>query len=323
MNKITPEPSHISDSWNTYWQGTGNVGAFTNGGASHPAIQIFWDKFFSTVKHEFKKPKLIDIASGNGAVIECAIKNFEGIKSEISTLDVSAAAIENIHSRFPSVQGIVSDARSIPRKSGSFDIVTSQFGVEYAGYEALLEAARLVADGGVLAFLLHCNSGSIHLECLQSLDAIKQLEESQFIPLAKEMFDAGFKAVRGADRSTYEDAAKALAPAIYELEEIMRQHGQHVAGDTILKLYNDVGQIHQRIQHYQPDDVIKWLNRMEDELSAYSSRMSSMCNAAIDKTSFAQIKSDLLKREFTIESAESLLVSGYDLPMAWVLIARK
>lgn len=322
---IKPEPENIDvgNSWNTYWQGTGKAGAYASGGASHPAIQLFWQRFFSKEIKDSKKYKLLDIASGNGAVIECALNILNGVESKITTLDISSAAIDNILRRFPSVEGLVSDARSIQRESGSFDIVTSQFGVEYAGHEAILESARLVAKEGILVFLLHFDSGSIHKECRESLEAINSLQESQFIPLAKEMFNTGFEAVRGADRTNYEIAAKKLAPALSQLEDIMRKYGLHVAGDTIQKLYNDVGEIHKRMQHYQPNDVIGWLDKMNEELSAYASRMSSMCSSAINNVDFEKIKADILARGFTLDLAEPLMVSGQDKPMAWALIARK
>jgi len=323
MTNLTHTTAQLSDSWDTYWQGSGDAGAFTNGGVSHPAIRIFWEEFFSTAKQKNDNAKIIDIATGNGAVVECALGFFDDKQNQITALDVSAAAIDNIHSRFPTIKGIVSDACSIPRKTRSFDIFTSQFGVEYAGYAAILEAARLVTDGGVLALLLHSDPGSIHQECLQSLDAIERMQACQFVPLAIEMFDAGFRAVRGAERSAYEKAAKKLAPAIGELEAIMKQYGQHVAGDTIARLYNDVGQIHQRIQHYEPDDVINWLKKMEGELIAYAGRMSSMSQSSINSSSFKQIKAAIEEQGFSIERAETLLVPDQELPMAWVLIAKK
>lgn len=323
MTKLTSNTSQVSDSWGTYWQGTGDVSAFTSGGAAHPAIRAFWEKFFNDVKQSYKNPEIIDIASGNGAVVEFALAVFNDNQNEITSLDISAAAIDNIHNRFPTVKGIISDACSIPMETGSFNIVTSQFGVEYAGHDAIFEAARLVADGGLLALLLHADSGSIHQECLQSLNAIERLQASQFIPSAIEMFDAGFRAVRGADRSAYDKAGNKLAPAIDELEAIMKQYGQHVAGDTITSLYNKVGQIHQRIQHYEPDDVLNWLKRMDEELNAYAERMSSMIQSAINSSSFKQIKVDLQDQGFSIESAETLIVPDHELPMAWVLIAKK
>lgn len=323
MNKITADTSQTSDSWDTYWKGTGDIGAFTSGGVSHPAIRAFWIEIFNGVKNSHKNPSILDIASGNGAVIECVLEVFKDVPNELTSLDISEASINNIHNRFPQVKGIVSDACSIPREDGSFDIITSQYGVEYAGHDAVLEASRLVADTGLLALLMHCESGSIHLECQESLQAIEQTQTSGFIELAIEMFDAGFKSVRGADRQNYEQAAKKLAPAIAELEVIMRQYGSHVAGDTISRLYNDVGQIHQRIQHYEPGDVLTWLNNMSEELNAYSKRMSSMSLSALNSLHFNRIKDNLKQRGFSIETAEKLFVSGNELPVAWILIAKK
>ncbi len=321
MNKQNPDNSQVASSWNSYWHGTGDVGAYSSGGVNHPVILAFWKDFFQSVKQDYAQPRVIDIASGNGAVVEHAMAALGNQYPDFTCLDVSEAAIANIRGRFPQVNGIVTDARSIPYDQGSFDIATSQFGVEYAGVEAINETARLLAVGGRLAFLLHNQAGSIHQECLESLDAVVCLKESRFIPYAIEMFDAGFKAVRGADRTAYELAAKNLAPAISALEAVMKKYGQHVAGDTISRLYNDVGQIHERIQHYDPSEILGWLNEMDGELNAYAGRMSSMSKSAIDSASFKQIREGLRNRGLTIDRAEPLVIPNQELPLAWVLIA--
>lgn len=323
MTKNKSDNSQVADSWDTYWHGTGDVGAYSSGGVNHPAILAFWDEFFQTVKQDYAAPKIIDIASGNGAVVERALATFGDELPDFTCLDVSDAAIANIRDRFPGVDGIVTDVRAIPLDSGSFDVATSQFGVEYAGLAAIDEVARLPGTGGRLALLLHSQSSSIRRECAETLDAIAQLLESRFIPHAIEMFSAGFEAVRGADRAPYEAAAKLLAPAIEVLETIMKQYGQHVAGDTIARLYNDVDKIHQRIQHYEPGEVLNWLKRMDGELDAYAGRMSSMRNCAIDNESFEQIVAGLRNRDYTIDRAEPLLIPDHDLPLAWALVATK
>ena len=310
-------------SWDTYWQGTGDVGAFSAGGASHPAVLAFWEEFFRTVKQKYDAPLMIDLASGNGALVEAALGEFADAEVDITCVDLSAAAIENIQNRFPQVQGLVSNARTIPLESGRFDIVTSQFGVEYAGLEAIDEAARLLAPGGVLALMLHNQAGSIHRECEQALDAIHRVQESGFMPHAIEMLRTGFEAVRGADRAPYDAAAKRLAPALQALEEIMAQYGEHVAGDTIARLYSDMGRIHSRIQHYDPDEVLDWLKKMDGELGAYAGRMSSMSECAIDGKTFDRICTGLRQRGYRTETAGPLIAPGHDLPLAWVLVAER
>jgi len=323
MNKHDSDNSKVAESWDTYWHGTGDVGAYSSGGVNHPVILTFWDQFFETMKQKYNSPKIIDIASGNGAVVERALAAYGDEQPDITCLDVSEAAITNIRDRFPQVDGIVTDARNIPLDSGSFDIATSQFGVEYAGLEAISEVARLLTTGGRLALIMHNQSGSIHRECEESLDAIVQLRDSRFVTYATEMFSAGFEAVRGADRTPYEAAAKKLAPAIAALESIIKQYGQHVAGDTIARLYNDMGQIHERIQHYEPTEVLSWLNSINGELDAYAGRMSSMSESAIGDKAFEQVVTGLRRQGFTIEGAEPLQLPNHDLPLAWILVAKK
>ena len=198
-------------SWETYWQGTGDVGAYSSGGVSHPAIQAFWDEFFRLAGQDYAAPRIVDIASGNGAVVERSRAVLGTERSEVTSVDVSAAAIENIRSRFPEVHGIVADARSIPLDSAGFDIVTSQFGVEYAGVSAIEEATRLVAANGRLALLLHSKASSIHKECEESLDAIAQLRESQFIRMLPDV--SGWFRSHVVNRPRpYEAAPTQLAP---------------------------------------------------------------------------------------------------------------
>lgn len=323
MDKHQSGTAQIAESWDTYWHGTGYVGSYSIGGVNHPAIRAFWDEFFQAVKRDYSAPKIIDIASGNGSVLECVNASFGDQQIDLTCLDISDAAISNIRDRFPHVHGIVTDARSIPFDSGSFEIATSQFGVEYAGPGAINEVARLIAPKGRLAFVLHSHAGSIHRECIQNLDAIIQLQESRFVPYALEMFSAGFEAVRGGDRAPYEAAAKKLAPAVGVLESIMKQYGQQVADNTISRLYNDVAQIHEEIQLYEPRDVLDWLNKMAGELDAYVGRMSSMSDSAIDSDKFKNIVDGLRKLDFTILRAMPLVVPDQGLPLAWILIAVK
>lgn len=306
--------------WDTYWRGTGDIGAWTAGGAGHPAIRAFWSELFQAASTDPART-MVDIASGNGAVVECALNVCASAPPDIICVDISAAAIANIRRRFPGVQGLVCDARSIPLQARAFDLVTSQFGVEYAGLEAIDEAARLLAPGGRLALLIHHRAGSIHRECTASLDAISRVQESRFVPLADEMFRAGFAAVRGADRVPYEAAASRLAPAVAELERIIEHHGEHVAGDTVARLYTVVGRIHEKLPSFDPGEVLDWLARMETELDDYAARMAAMTASAVDQPAFERLAAGLRER-LTLERSGPLLAPGDDLPLAWILQAR-
>jgi len=320
-NEQTADAPDTAHSWDTYWQGTAEVGAWTAGGVSHPAIAAFWRDFFRTA--QLPGPQaLLDIASGNGSVIDCAVSVLGEASLDVTCVDISESAVAGIRRRFPNVKGVVCDAASLPLDGGGFDIVTSQFGVEYAGPMAVEEAARMAAPRGWLALLLHHRGGLIHGECAASLDAIGQTQRCRFVPLAIDMFRAGFAAVRGADRAPYDEAARRLAPAAEALEAVVKTMGEQVAGGTIADLYAGVARIHSRLPNYDPDEVLGWLQRMESELDAYAGRMSSMIGSAIGPDAFEEIRTGMESRGWTVRQAGPLTPPGQELPLAWVLVAR-
>ncbi|MGB5720258.1 MAG: methyltransferase domain-containing protein [Woeseiaceae bacterium] len=317
------DASSISSNWDAFWHGTGDSGAFASGGVSHPAIAHFWSQFFRTVREGYEAPTIVDIATGNGALIEQALQVLGNETNAYTCVDVSAAAIENVQRRFPGATGIVADALSVPLDDQKFDIVTSQFGVEYAGNDAYSEAARLLAPGGQLALMLHIENGHIHNECVASLAAIERLQASGFVSLSIELFRTGFAAVRGADRASYDAAGAKLAPAIEAAEAIMAEYGEDVAGETIARLYGDVGEIHSKIANYDPDEVLGWLGTMDAELDAYKGRMTSMLSASVSHSAFDALRGDLIAAGLTLTTAAPLIAKDGDTPLAWVLVARR
>ena len=324
MNELNKPPTnpatHTAHDWDQYWRGAGEVGAWTAGGARHPAIRAFWTDFFTSAREAFPSPRLLDVASGSGAVVECAMEVFAGAPIDAWSLDSSEAAIEGLRDRFPGLTGLVCDARSIPPEVGRFELVTSQFGVEYAGLEALGSLPGLLAPEGRIALLLHCSRGAIQTECAASLDAVNRMQASGFVALAGDMFDAGFAAARGADRVPYDEAASRLAPALKAIEGIVSEYGQDVAAGTIARLYGDVATIHSRLPHYDREEVLGWLERMNSELDAYAGRMTSMLEAALDGPAFERVCRSLTSGGCVLDNAGPFKVTDQDAPLGWALV---
>jgi SAM-dependent methyltransferase len=318
-----PDISPPATGWDTYWQGAGSGAAFSRGGTSHPVVLSFWGSFFAKVREDYVRPRVADIASGSGAVVDCALSTLGGDPAVFTCVDISEAAIDALVTRLPHVKGIVADASNVPLESESFDIVTSQFGIEYAGLDAIDEIARLPAAGGTLALLLHHRNGGIYRQCAASRDAIRMMQSVAFIPRAVAMFEAGFVACHGSGRAAYEAAARDLKPAVREMESIMRRYGREVADGTIIRLYKDVATIHGRMQNYEPSEVLSWLRGMQMELEAYAERMASMCDAAIDADVFASLRDRLQPMGYTIDRADALQNVAAGVPLGWVLIAER
>jgi SAM-dependent methyltransferase len=320
-NRPELENADVGGSFDTYWHGLDEAGAFAMEAFNHPSILAFWIQFFKSVRTRYDAPRMIDLASGNGAVVDSAYAVFESAPLSIRCVNISETAIRQLTRRFPDVDGVVGDVRSISNGAERFDIVTRQFGVEYGGWETVADAARFLAPGGTLALLLHNSDGAIQAECVANLDAVRRLRDSRFIPLAKTMFEAAFDAVGGADREPYDTAAERLAPAVQAVERLFHEHGEHVAGDALATLYRDVGRIHQKIQRYDREEVVNWLERMDVELSAYSERMAGMSGASVDQDQFDSICAKLAERGCHIEQAGPFFPAGDDRSLAWALIA--
>jgi SAM-dependent methyltransferase len=315
------EPGSPDSGWNRYWAGAGAAGAYAAGGVNHPAIDAFWKHFFESVPDPSKELRIVDLATGNGAMIETMIRH-DICAEAITCVDLSPAAIESVEKRFPGVRGIVADTGSHTLPNGQFHLVTSQFGIEYGGESALSAAPGLVAPSGVLAMLAHATDSLISRESAANLAAIEALRASDFIVLASRLFETGFDAVRGADRTPYDAAGAALSPALRSVEAIIERFGPGVAAGTIVRLYEDVARIHQGLPHYDPDEVLTWVHAMRGEVDEYADRMRSMLNAAIDDYRFRRYCDKLVDQGFILRRADALTADEGD-RLAWVLVARK
>lgn len=314
---MTEKPD-IGASWDTYWAGASGADAYTGGGSTHPDVVGFWHALFESLPHS---GPLLDVASGNGAIAAAATATL-GEALSITCVDISAAAIETLTQRLPQVTGVVADAASIPLPDAHFAMVTSQFGLEYAGLEAADELVRLLADGGTLALLLHFRDGLIYRQCDTNQQAIKELQQSRFVELCSVMFREGYAAGRG-ESNTYREAAATLVPALRRVEQILAQYGLEVADNTVVRLYRDIRTVHQGAARYDEQEILGWLQRMQQELEAYRGRMQSMCDAALGENEFSALCHSLAEQGIELRRRDVLSDSGQALPLAWALVGTK
>lgn len=322
MNTDTPKPTTTQEGWDTFWRSSADA-AFSAAGLHHPVVVAFWNKYFLQIKDLYDQPRIIDLASGSGAVVDRIHYGLGNNEQPITCVDVSQAAIDRLTEKYAGITGVVADAENIPLSDAMFDIATSQFGIEYAGVGAIPEACRLISDNGHIAFVMHHRDGAIYRDCSNNLAAIERTQESRFIPLAIDLFEAGFKAVAGGDRAPYDEAGTALSPAVRKVETILQNYGSDVADGTVAKLYNDIGQIHSKMPQYQPDEVLEWLRRTEAEIDAYAARMRSMCNSAMTEEVFDDLCDTLRSNGFEIELSSALGVAANQPPLAWALVANR
>lgn len=320
------EPSTVAIDWDTYWRGSADGTAFGADGVDHPLVRQFWVDALGDLGKQGGKPSLLDVASGRGAVVDIAEEVFGKDGASVSCLDTSEWAIKSLLERFPSVDGHVGDANKMPYPDEAFDIATSQFGVEYAGLDAVDEIARILAPGGTLVLLMHITGGVVEQECSANIDAINDLLGIGFLPAATRIFTEGQKCIRGETdglRDDYDAAVEDMMPIFTEFGGLLKKHGDKAAGGTLATLYHETDRIYSRIMHHDLDEVLQWLSRMGDELQAYKGRMKSMCDAANEVSVFEALADKVGDQGFDVSLSGPLRdeASGNDL--AWQLIAKK
>jgi ubiquinone/menaquinone biosynthesis C-methylase UbiE len=318
------ESSSVSADWDTYWRGSSDGASFSSDGVDHPRVRQFWIDTFNTLAGGGSL-RLVDVASGVGAVVEIARDVLGDDGFEATCIDSSGAAMESLAARMSNVETVVGDAGEMPFPDSAFDVATSQFGVEYAGLAAVGEMARVTAPGGSLALLMHLDGGLIHTECAGNVAAIDAMRQTGFVAAAKRLFTEAQRCIRGdtnGSREAYDAAVQDMVPISRQVEALLQQHGQDAAGGTLATLHGETDRIFGRIMHHDLDEVLEWLDRMDDEMSSYRGRMQSMCDAATERDAFVGLGEQLHERGFDV-SISAPLADEQGREIAWQLIARK
>jgi SAM-dependent methyltransferase len=317
------ESNSVASDWDAYWRGSAGGASFSSDGVDHPLVRQFWIDTFSSFA-ESDKPRLLDVASGVGAVVEVARETLGENGFEATCIDTSAAAIESLGSSMPFVTGVVASASAMPFPDSAFDLATSQFGVEYAGLDAVNEMARVTAPGGSLVLLMHLEGGLIHEECAANIAAIDAMQAIGFVATAKRLFAEARRCVSGetnGSRVDYDAAVQDMIPVSRAVESLLQEHGAGAAGGTIETLHQETDRIYGRIMHHDLEEVIAWLDRMDAELVSYRGRMQSMSDAASSKTAFQDLAGQLTAVGFEIVKSEPL-ADEFGRHIAWQVVAR-
>lgn len=143
------------EAWSSYWAGGGLhscIGSLVDDRAG--AVNTFWRDCFAPLRDG---ERILDLATGNGALPKL-LKDAVPARVRVDAVDLAdvaprwrAADADDGITFHPRVR-----MEALPFDDGTFDLVASQFGLEYARWPvALDEATRVCRPGGRLAFVMH------------------------------------------------------------------------------------------------------------------------------------------------------------------------
>lgn len=269
-----PDPRAIQD-WQRFWQEAGINGCTAT---LPPAVAAHisggWQALLSCAPPTLR---LLDIACGRGAIL--ALARAQGFA------DVCGADLVVIDGADPAITGGV-DAAHLPFADQSFDIVTSQFGVEYAGLlPAGLEAARVARMH--IWLLLHAAEGPIAAQAREQLDQLGWLrDEEDAFALIRAPHPARLQALRDKIMARAETAQNTTL-----LEGLWHSLGELAAGDAGLV----------------------------EELEAYATRLTTMAAAAPTADETQQLRASLDGQGWKVEIRNE----GQQPVARWLLATRR
>ena len=151
--------------WTQYWRESHAHACTSEFSAdARNLIQAAWARAFAAVKND---ARILDIATGNGALIAHIAPNLVPDITHIEATGVDLARIEQSAKKHLQIDPRVAvqfiggvDASTLPFEQMHFDLVVSQYGIEYGDLPlAFREACRVTK--GHLMFLVHARNGEI------------------------------------------------------------------------------------------------------------------------------------------------------------------
>ena len=184
-----PAPGVRRDAWSRYWaQGAPHSCVGSYGDCYGGAIAAFWRDVFGRLP---AAARVLDIATGNGALPRLLLQHTELRDLRCDAVDIAAIQPSWLAKGSPADQARVRflggvDAAALPFAAHRFDLIVSQYGLEYTGMQrSVPELLRVRAPRGQVALVLHHSQGRP-----ADLAAV-ELEHLDWLMREGGLFDAG------------------------------------------------------------------------------------------------------------------------------------
>lgn len=269
---------HSPADWSNYWEG--RLASATGEVLAGPAIESDAElaRFWSEALSGSADSCILDVGCGAGSALKHAPMTSGTTRIGV---DVSPAALETAQVAIPGMIALLGSADQLPVETASVDHVISQFGFEYAGrLGPAAEIQRVLRSGGRFTAIAHIVGGAIAQECDAHLAQLNTIEDSDYISASKAFFEAVF---------SFEAAPSSAGRAEVQARARDLRRAQAAMAPTVstskLAAYLQSGarRLYERRKAYELEDIIGWLDSMQNEVSAYRGRMQSMISAALSE----------------------------------------
>jgi ubiquinone/menaquinone biosynthesis C-methylase UbiE len=276
--------------WQSYWHEDRLAACTPDDPAAAAVIEAQWCEFFSRLDAGMR---VLDVATGNGVLLVWAARAAMEHGRKLDCVGVDLADIDPA-TFLPRYRDALADTRfiggtpaeALPFDDASFDVLVSQYGLEYADLDAgLSEAARVLKPGGTLRWLAHSGDSAIVAQGQAQLREIRMLL-AQGGPFAcmQAFVEAQVSGVR------QKRATRDLTEALREAEAYCHEHP---GAQLLRQLCAGILDTANNLARYRPDDVTRWLEENRRRLKAQQQRVSDLQAARLDAGRLRRVRERL------------------------------
>ena len=156
-------PAALREAWSRYWaRGAAHSCVGSYGECYGGAIAEFWRDVFAYLP---AAARVLDIATGNGALPRLLLQDDRTVDVQCDAVDIARIDPSWLSAAAPADQARVRfhggiDAAALPFGDRCFDLIVSQYGLEYTDLDRTVpELLRVRAPAGTVALMLHHAQG--------------------------------------------------------------------------------------------------------------------------------------------------------------------
>lgn len=300
-------PARDTDAWDRYWA-YGSLHSFSQVSAGNYGgrIAAFWRTLFAGLADG---SRVLDIATGNGAVPLLALEAGESGGRQLIVHGTDLAAIDPAHHvrdqdqrrRLAAITfhpGTAAEA--LPFGDAAFDVVCSQYGLEYSDLDrAIPQAARVLRPGGTLALIMHHHASAAVLAARQEITQVDfVLDEAGVYVKARNLLRAQAKS-RGSRRGSLPPkVAKKRRSVEQAIARIEAAAQNAVNPRLLLGPLNYVREVLAMNERIGPEQSLQWLDEAERRVRATRRRLADMQAAARSEEDMAALAGNLVMAGF-------------------------
>ncbi len=307
------------DHWQNYWNGS-VTGSF---GSDEPAwyrlhILPRWQTLFESLPDG---SRILDIATGNGAVTRVALKvaSSAGKQFKIEAVDrVPTRTIDGVTLLPPS------PLERFQPPADHYQLITAQFGLEYARPEPVIpRLARALTPEGRIAVIAH------HVDSLISQNSREELAQYRSLLQDFPVFERMEKLIlimgeshSKSDRRRLQQNPRAQQARLALNRCIARLTGRHPQGIVIAEVLKQAQYLFQHGGSLSVKERVSHLKRLRQHSLQARQRIIDQLSAALDPARLKRLEQ--LSREAGLEPLESAPIHDEQgRLLAWELHCRK